>query len=91
MSVFQSWTVENQQIVCGIAKDAVTEITRQVRKSVACNNAHKQHGIEVYTTTAAEIVECQTVINQPYDKYKTSINPGLITKFERVDAQSDKA
>ncbi len=91
MSVFQSWTTENQKIDCGFAKDAAAEITRQVLKSVACNEALKQHGAEVYTTTAAEIVECQTVMNQPYDKYKTRINPGLVTKFERVDAQSDRS
>lgn len=89
--VFKTWTPEDQQIVRGAAKDAAAELTRLVRKSAASDELLKQQGVEVYIPTATEMAEWKAVVRTPYDKWKTSINPGLITKIEQVVAQSAKA
>ncbi|MFJ4289519.1 TRAP transporter substrate-binding protein DctP [Cupriavidus sp. NPDC089707] len=89
--VFKSWTLADQQIVRGAARDAAAELTRQVRKSASSDDALKQHGVDVYTPTPGEMAEWKALVRQPYEKWKARINPGLVSKIEQVVAQSSKA
>lgn len=89
--VFKSWTPEDQQIVRSAGKDAAAELTRQVRKLAASEDALRQHGVEVYTPTPAELAEWKALVRQPYEKWKASTNPALVAKLEQVVAQAAKA
>ncbi|WP_374640870.1 TRAP transporter substrate-binding protein DctP [Hydrogenophaga sp.] len=89
--VFKAWSPEDQQIVRAAAKEAAAELTLQVRKSAANDDALKPFGVDVYTPTPAELVEWKAAVRQPYEKWKASTNPGLLTKIEQVVAQSAKS
>ncbi len=84
--VFKTWTPEDQQLVRAAAKDAAVELTRQVRKPV--DDTLKQQGFEVYSPSAEEIAQWKAAVHPVYDKWKASLNTGLIGKIEQAVAQA---
>lgn len=90
-ATLKAWTPDDQQIVRTAAKDAAVELTRQVRKLTASDEALKQHGVEVYAPTAAEQAEWTAAMRQPYDAWKTKTNPALVAKLEQAVAQASRS
>ena len=62
-----------------------------MRKLANADEALKQHGVDAYTPTAAEQAEWKALVRQPYEKWKASSNPALVTKLEQAVAQSAKS
>lgn len=89
--VFKSWTPEDQQIVRSAGKEAAAGLTQRVRQLAASEDALKQHGVDVYAPTPSEQAEWKALARQPYEKWKASSNPALVTKLEQAVAQSAKS
>ncbi len=90
--IWQSWSAQDQKIVREAGLDAAKEQLGIVRKLFAEDvNRVKALGVEVHVPTAAELANWQATTKAVYAKWKTQVNPGLISKIEQVVEKSRKA
>jgi tripartite ATP-independent transporter DctP family solute receptor len=91
-STWESWSAADQKAVRDAAQDAAKSNIAEVRKFYAEDLSRaKEVGVEVYEPSSAELSTFQQSTRRSYNKWKSQINPALVSAIEQIVETSRKA
>jgi TRAP-type C4-dicarboxylate transport system substrate-binding protein len=91
-TAWESWSAADQKAVRDAAQDAAKANIAEVRKFYAEDlSKAKEFGVEVYEPSSADLSTFQQSTRRSYAKWKSQINPALVSAIEQIVETSRKA